>query len=45
MTRIASAGLAVPPSEHEPEYCLDLAQLAASLKETQPKAAEALDLD
>jgi type I restriction enzyme R subunit len=33
------------PKEYDREYCVDLAQLAAFLRETQPKAAEALVLD
>ncbi|MGB2772306.1 MAG: hypothetical protein WBF31_08305, partial [Anaerolineae bacterium] len=32
------------PSDYDREYCVDLAQLAAFLRETQPTAAEALDL-
>ncbi|MGE0582223.1 MAG: type I restriction endonuclease subunit R [Steroidobacteraceae bacterium] len=31
--------------DYDREYCVDLAQLAAFLRETQPEAAEALDLD
>jgi len=32
------------PEDYDPEYCVDLAQLSAFLRETQPRAAEALDL-
>jgi type I restriction enzyme R subunit len=32
------------PSDYEREYCVDLVQLAAFFKATQPKAAETLDL-
>jgi type I restriction enzyme R subunit len=32
------------PGDYEREYCVDLAQLAAFLQVTQPKAAEVLDL-
>ena len=31
--------------DYDREYCVDLAQLSAFLRETQPKVAEALDLD
>ena len=31
--------------DYDREYCVDLAQLSAFLQETQPSAAEALDLD
>ena len=30
--------------DYDREYCVDLAQLSAFLRETQPEAAEALDL-
>jgi type I restriction enzyme R subunit len=33
------------PGDFDREYCVDLAQLAAFLRETQPKVAEALSLD
>jgi len=33
------------PAAYDREYCVDLAQLRAFLRATQPKAAEALDLD
>ncbi len=33
------------PWDYDREYCVDLVQLSAFLRETQPKAAEALDLD
>jgi type I restriction enzyme R subunit len=33
------------PADYDREYCVDLAQLAAFLRLTQPKVAEALDLD
>jgi type I restriction enzyme R subunit len=33
------------PADYDREYCVDLAQLAAFLRATQPKVAEALDLD
>ncbi len=33
------------PNDYDREYCVDLAQLAAFLRETQPRVAEALDLD
>ncbi len=32
------------PNDYDREYCLDLAQLSAFLSETQPVAAQALDL-
>ena len=32
------------PHDYDREYCVDLAQLSAFLRETQPKTAEALDL-
>ena len=32
------------PEDYDREYCVDLAQLAAFLRETQPDAAEALEL-
>ncbi len=32
------------PEDYEREYCVDLAQLSAFLRETQPETAEALDL-
>ena len=32
------------PEDYEREYCVDLAQLSAFLRETQPDTAEALDL-
>jgi len=32
------------PNDYDREYCVDLAQLSAFLRETQPEAAEALDL-
>ncbi len=32
------------PEDYEREYCVDLAQLAAFLRETQPEVCEALDL-
>ena len=32
------------PQDYDREYCVDLAQLSAFLKETQPDAAESLDL-
>ncbi|MFH0350416.1 MAG: type I restriction endonuclease, partial [Chromatiales bacterium] len=32
------------PEDYDREYCVDLAQLSAFLRETQPEAAEALDL-
>jgi len=33
------------PADYDREYCVDLIQLAAFLRTTQPEAAEALDLD
>jgi type I restriction enzyme, R subunit len=33
------------PEDYDREYCVDLAQLAAFLRETQPEASEALALD
>jgi type I restriction enzyme R subunit len=33
------------PNDYDREYCVDLAQLRAFLRETQPRVAEALDLD
>jgi type I restriction enzyme, R subunit len=33
------------PRDYDREYCVDLAQLSAFLRETQPEVAEALDLD
>ena len=33
------------PEDYDREYCVDLAQLAAFLRETQPEVADALDLD
>ncbi|RKO67993.1 type I restriction endonuclease subunit R [Desulfofundulus salinus] len=33
------------PADYDREYCVDLVQLAAFLRATQPKVAEALDLD
>jgi type I restriction enzyme R subunit len=33
------------PASYDREYCVDLAQLSAFLRVTQPKIAEALDLD
>lgn len=33
------------PADYDREYCVDLVQLAAFLRSTQPKVAEALDLD
>jgi type I restriction enzyme R subunit len=33
------------PADYDREYCVDLAQLAAFLRSTQPEVAEALDLD
>ena len=33
------------PADYDREYCLDLAQLAAFLRETQPEAAARLDLE
>ena len=33
------------PEDYDREYCLDLAQLSAFLRETQPEAADALDLE
>ncbi|MDZ4164063.1 MAG: type I restriction endonuclease subunit R [Smithellaceae bacterium] len=33
------------PGDYDREYCVDLAQLAHFLRDTQPKAAEALSLD
>ncbi len=33
------------PNDYDREYCMDLAQLTRFLRETQPKVAEALDLD
>jgi len=33
------------PEDYDREYCVDLAQLRAFLKTTQPEAAEALDLE
>lgn len=33
------------PSDYDREYCVDLVQLAAFLRATQPETAEALDLD
>ena len=33
------------PNDFDREYCVDLAQLSAFLRETQPEATEALDLD
>ena len=32
------------PEDYDREYCVDLAQLSAFLRETQPEAAEALAL-
>ena len=33
------------PADYDREYCVDLTQLAAFLRTTQPEVAEALDLD
>ena len=33
------------PQDYDREYCLDLAQISAFLRETQPEAAESLGLD
>ncbi|HXF07908.1 MAG TPA: type I restriction endonuclease subunit R [Candidatus Acidoferrales bacterium] len=33
------------PEDYDREYCVDLAQLSAFLRETQPQVCEALDLD
>ncbi|MGO0122318.1 type I restriction endonuclease subunit R [Desulfothermobacter acidiphilus] len=33
------------PADYDREYCVDLAQLTAFLRSTQPEVAEALDLD
>ncbi len=33
------------PADYDREYCVDLVQLAAFLRSTQPEVAEALDLD
>ncbi len=33
------------PADYDREYCVDLVQLAAFLRSTQPQVAEALDLD
>lgn len=33
------------PKDYDREYCVDLAQLAAFLRETQPEVVEALDLN
>ena len=33
------------PADYDREYCVDLAHLSAFLRATQPKTAEALDLD
>ena len=33
------------PADYDREYCVDLVQLATFLRSTQPKVAEALDLD
>jgi type I restriction enzyme R subunit len=33
------------PEDYDRDYCVDLAQLAAFLRETQPEAAESLALD
>ena len=33
------------PRDYDREYCVDLVQLSSFLRETQPKTAEALDLD
>ena len=33
------------PKDYDREYCVDLAQLAAFLRETQPDAAESLGLE
>jgi type I restriction enzyme R subunit len=33
------------PQDYDREYCVDLAQLAAFVRETQPAVADALDLD
>ena len=33
------------PNDYDREYCVDLAQLRTFLRATQPKEAEALDLD
>ncbi len=33
------------PNDYDREYCVDLAQLRTFLRETQPRVAEALDLD
>ncbi|MGB9619121.1 MAG: hypothetical protein ACPL7K_01760, partial [Armatimonadota bacterium] len=32
------------PSDYDREYCVDLVQLAAFLRSTQPEVADALDL-
>jgi type I restriction enzyme R subunit len=37
--------LCAHPADYDREYCVDLAQLAAFLRATQPEVAEALDLD
>src|SRR5918996_5532107 len=36
--------LLADPTDYDREYCVDLAQLSTFLRQTQPEAAEALDL-
>ena len=40
-----SGWIAGDPTDYDREYCVDLAQLRTFLRATQPKVAEALDLD
>jgi type I restriction enzyme R subunit len=40
-----SGWVCADPAAYDREYCVDLAQLRAFLRATQPKTAEALDLD
>src|ERR1019366_9343810 len=45
LTSEAGGWLAGDPKDYQREYAVDLAQLSAFLKATQPEKAEALDLD
>jgi type I restriction enzyme R subunit len=45
LTTESGSWLAGDPKDYDREYAVDLAQLSAFLKATQPKVADALDLD
>jgi type I restriction enzyme R subunit len=45
MTSAAGGWIAGDPKDYEREYAVDLTQLTAFLRVTQPQAAEAFDLD